>query len=84
MNHPKNHPKYNSLIESELDTNELTIDDIKQDIKNCDRMIKRSHYKSMLYKRKLLALKNESRDDETIIHKGLSLFNLSKKISKKI
>ena len=48
---------YNILLESELENNQLTIEDIKNDIKRCKRMVNRAKYKTILYKRKRDLLK---------------------------
>ena len=77
-------PTYNILLESELETKNVSINDIKKEIKDCEKMIKRCEYKKNLYKRKLVTLNNQSRVNPNVIKKGLSLFNLTKKISKNI
>ena len=77
-------PTYNILLESELETKNVSINDIKKEIKDCEKMIKRCEYKKNLYKRKLATLNNQSRVNPNVIKKGLSLFNLTKKISKNI
>tara|TARA_B100000131_G_scaffold317974_1_gene360947 strand:+ start:923 stop:1174 length:252 start_codon:yes stop_codon:yes gene_type:complete len=80
----KSNQSLNILLESELNTNELTITDIKNDIKKCNRMIKRATYKSMLYKRKLATITRMPNDKTSLIQKGLSLLNITKKYNKTV
>ncbi len=75
---------YNILLESELENNQLTIEDIKNDIKRCKRMINRAKYKTILYKRKLHIINHIPNNETSLIKKGLSLFNITKKYSKTI
>ena len=72
MSTPK---KMDILLASDIDPT-LSINDIKNDIKKCERMIKRSSHKISLYNRKLDSLRNGTDTSPSLIEKGLQLFNI--------
>ena len=66
----------NSSIEiTDIDDN-LTIADIQQDLRECERMIRRSSFKIQLYERKLLAERHPPKNTQSLLEKGLQFFNL--------
>ena len=57
---------------------ELSISDIQTDIRQCQRMIRRSEYKITLYQRKLEGERLQSHKQRSLLEKGLSLLNLNR------
>jgi hypothetical protein len=73
-----------TILNSELDSNTLSITDIKKDLAHCNRMIERTQFKIKAYQQKLDQLNKIKKTTISTINKGLRLFNLIKNISKKV
>lgn len=77
-------PKKNTIhIETEIDET-LTLEDIKNDLTKCNRMIKRADQKIKKYKLKLNIERHSSPKEKNLLQKGLELFNLTSKWSSKV
>ena len=83
MTQKKEENKPSIVVETDIDQ-ELNINDIRNDIIKCERLIKRSEYKIRLYKRKLNIARYFGSEKKSLIEKGLELLNLKKNLETKV